>query len=104
MTDEQKANEINAQQMAALRESLLNGFKDKYRDLINYILKLPIYQQSFKIAIENLDTGMLWVQEIIRFGQIVPPTPPAAPTPPISPPAEAQKEDNQAVTQDHNVH
>lgn len=102
MTDEQKANEITMQQMAALRESLLNGFKDKYRELIVYMSKLPIFQPSFKMAIENLDTGMLWAQEVIRFGQIIPPAPPVT-APPVAPPVEAPKDDNSAVTQDHNV-
>lgn len=73
MSDEQA--EISPEQIQLIRSSFLTSAANKYIDLIKFLKELPFQQEQFYSAFHELDSGWLWIQEIISKGIFIPSSP-----------------------------
>lgn len=89
MTQESKAPETQEQQMQMLRASLLNTVFNKYHELITMIRTLPLAPTNgLTQGMISIDTGMLWIKEMINIAQINLPSAPIATSTPDEPKSE----------------
>lgn len=87
----QQQPELQDEQLKFLRNSLIKSTFESYHNLINVIKKLPIPQMlpGLQKALLDIDTGMLWIKEILN-------TAPLMFAPPTQKKEEAPKEENQS--------
>lgn len=83
MTDTLPAvpDELKAQQLKAIRDSLINTSFQHYNQLIAFLKSLPIPQQQpgMHQAYIMIDSGILWIKEMLTVSPLIlgSPTPPA---------------------------
>lgn len=67
------SQENNDQQVALIRNSLINSAFAKYHELIALLKSLPIHQQvpGMQRAYMDIDSGMLWIKEILSTAPII---------------------------------
>lgn len=70
---QQPINDLQTQQIQLVRDSLIVEAFKKYHELINFLKKLPIPQGhvGMQKAFLDIDTGMLWVREILNTCNLV---------------------------------
>lgn len=95
--------QINPQQLAAIREALVNQFVTSYREFIQKIVTMPGMRIPIAKGLEFFDTGFLWFKEGLQSLQaeaisMVPAAPPAdvVPVAPNATTSEASSASEQA--------
>lgn len=71
--NQENENNLRLQKLQLVRNELLEEAFTKYHDLTAFLKKLPIPQQTTTMqhALLSIDTGMLWVKELINASPLV---------------------------------
>jgi hypothetical protein len=77
---------MSTEQQVIVKQSLLNNAFAQYHELIKILKALPITQETntMQHAYLSIDTGMLWIKELIMTSPIIMTEQPPAPVAPVA--------------------
>jgi len=75
MTEAENLEQQN-QTLQVIRQSLINNIFQQYHEFLKFLKALPIHHQlpAVQHAFIELDTGMLWLKEVLSVSPIILPT------------------------------